>query len=143
VAISVGNGFDPDGNGCIGYRRGAGSYVNHQVIFIGAKVVDGQVWWLMKNSWGEWGAFGDGTAWLVEDSGSDSYGWVGDDVDLDFWVIVRMTAADTYQFDSPLSSAPVKQAAPKMTTPATKQDRAADGCDGGSCGVSNGRRFRR
>jgi hypothetical protein len=101
VAISVGNGFDPDENGCISYRGGSGGSVNHEVVFCGVKVVNGQLRWLMKNSWGQWGIYGDGTAWLVEDSGNAGYGWIADDLDLDFWVIVRMSAADDYQIDEP------------------------------------------
>lgn len=99
VAIGVGGGFNPDSNGRIGYRRGGTSSVNHQVIFCGARVnSSNQIEWLMKNSWGDWGIYGDGTAWLVED-GSGS--WVGDDVDLDIWIIVRMSAGGDYHFDSP------------------------------------------
>jgi hypothetical protein len=99
VAIGVGGGFDPDASGAIGYRRGGTSSVNHEVIFCGVKVVDGQIHWLMKNSWGNWGRIGNGLAWLVEDYGNN--GWVADNKDLDFWVIVRMSASPDDQFDSP------------------------------------------
>ena len=86
--------------------KGAANYVNHQVIFCGVRVnAKGQLEWLVKNSWGaDWGIFGDGTAWLVDDSGSSSYGWINDVADLDLWVIVRLTAGDDYNFDSPTTN---------------------------------------
>lgn len=122
AAIGVGSGFSPDSNGCISCRRGCSSYVNHEIIICGVKVVDSQVWWLMKNSWGTWGTIGNGSAWLVEDSSSRS--WIADDMDLDLWVIVRMTASEDYQFDDPTANVefggrkPVLN--PKITASATQ-----------------------
>lgn len=98
VAIAVGNGFDPDSGGYISYARGAGGQVNHQVIAAGGYFErDGKRWWIMKNSWGDWGPLGDGCAFL-EDRFLDD--------DSDMWVIVVPSCNDSYKLDSPAIASP-------------------------------------
>lgn len=60
--------YNPDKNGFVNFVQGQKSEGNHAVVFDGWKMIDGKIYWHMKNSWGsKWGNLGDGHCWLPEE----------------------------------------------------------------------------
>ena len=93
--ISVGNGFNPDSQGFITYAAGAGNGVNHEITVCGGTFTSpnypGRCFWKILNSWSSsWGV--GGYAYLEDKFFTQ---------DSDLWVIVNVSAAPDYSFDSP------------------------------------------